>query len=269
MLRFVPRSLVAWFAGTAALVAAAGLGACEATLDEACTEEGGCGGEVQPSTATDSACDLNAQGLPTDVCKVLEANCQRCHTEPPLNGAPFPLLTFDDTQEAYDDTRKIWEVMSLAVEPGGAGSVPMPLGANPTDEASLTTLRAWFDTCRAGACDGNLVETSGASSSSSGGGCEFGDTGDLPCDVYRVLNGNCHRCHGDPLVDGAPFPLLTYADTQADFFTRPVWDRMADAVEPGAIPGMPFGANPMEEANIDVLRAWFATCDAGECAHAE
>lgn len=29
---------------------------------------------------------------------VLEAKCQRCHVEPPKNGAPFPLLTYDDTQ---------------------------------------------------------------------------------------------------------------------------------------------------------------------------
>jgi hypothetical protein len=29
---------------------------------------------------------------------VLRDKCQRCHQEPPLNGAPFPLLTYDDTQ---------------------------------------------------------------------------------------------------------------------------------------------------------------------------
>lgn len=29
---------------------------------------------------------------------VLERKCQRCHREPPANGAPFALVTYDDTQ---------------------------------------------------------------------------------------------------------------------------------------------------------------------------
>ena len=29
---------------------------------------------------------------------VLERKCQRCHHEPPANGAPFALVSYDDTQ---------------------------------------------------------------------------------------------------------------------------------------------------------------------------
>jgi hypothetical protein len=31
---------------------------------------------------------------------VLEAKCQRCHAAPPEHGAPFPLVTYEDTQVA-------------------------------------------------------------------------------------------------------------------------------------------------------------------------
>ncbi len=110
-----------------------------------------------------------------------------------------------------------------------------------------------------------------ASSTSTGGACTIEDTAGLPCEVFSILEANCQRCHNDPQENGAPFPLLTYDDTQAEYGARPIWDRMSDAVEPGAIPGMPFGDNPpgLGEADLDVLRAWFATCDAGECARAE
>jgi uncharacterized membrane protein len=29
---------------------------------------------------------------------VLEAKCQRCHSAPPVHGAPFPLVAYEDTQ---------------------------------------------------------------------------------------------------------------------------------------------------------------------------
>jgi uncharacterized membrane protein len=34
------------------------------------------------------------------------------------------------------------------------------------------------------------------------------------CDVAPILAAKCARCHGDPTQHGAPFPLVTYADTQ-------------------------------------------------------
>jgi hypothetical protein len=33
-----------------------------------------------------------------DVRVVLERKCQRCHSDPPANGAPFALVTYEDTQ---------------------------------------------------------------------------------------------------------------------------------------------------------------------------
>jgi len=35
--------------------------------------------------------------------RVVRAKCQRCHTDPPANGAPVPFLTYDDFQRPYGD----------------------------------------------------------------------------------------------------------------------------------------------------------------------
>jgi hypothetical protein len=47
---------------------------------------------------------------------VLAAKCQGCHTQPPLHGAPFPLVTYDDTQvlNVTIDERR-WELMEIVV----------------------------------------------------------------------------------------------------------------------------------------------------------
>jgi hypothetical protein len=48
--------------------------------------------------------DAGASGSPEygptwcEAFAVLEQKCQRCHHEPPANGAPFALVTYDDTQ---------------------------------------------------------------------------------------------------------------------------------------------------------------------------
>jgi hypothetical protein len=42
-------------------------------------------------------------------------------------------------------------------------------------------------------------------------------TGDFPCDVFAVVHSVCNKCHTNPTKNGAPFPLLTYADTQQPF----------------------------------------------------
>jgi hypothetical protein len=39
---------------------------------------------------------------------VIRAKCQRCHRDPPQNGAPVPFLTYADTQAPYYVTDKKW-----------------------------------------------------------------------------------------------------------------------------------------------------------------
>src|SRR6266700_1217752 len=65
--------------------------------------------------------------LPCDVQGVLQDVCQHCHTKPPQNGAPFPLITGADTRRPFSgapyDNAPIWQVMGDAVD---AGVMPPP-----------------------------------------------------------------------------------------------------------------------------------------------
>jgi len=137
--------------------------------------------------------------------------------------------------------------------------------------------------CRDDACTPNPSSASSSGVGGAGGGaaCAFEDTAGFPCDVYTVLFENCHGCH-KPGGQG-PFSLLTYDDTQAWLYglmppelgAQRIWARMETQVQPGAsIPRMPLGNHPMDQAKIDTLNAWFATCGddilvAGQCARGE
>lgn len=91
-----------------------------------------------------------------------------------------------------------------------------------------------------------------------------GPIGDLPCDVGQVLKDKCQPCHQTPQRNHAHFPLLTYEDTQQPFGVTPGerrWQRMAQVIEPGTFPHMPFGTAPqLTSAELDTLRSWFRAC---------
>ena len=85
-------------------------------------------------------------------------------------------------------------------------------------------------------------------------------TGDYPCDVFAVVHRNCHPCHQDPPVGGAPFSLLTYADTQQVFLPgKLVFQQMHDQIQPGADPRMPFGG-ALTAGDQAALEAWLSAC---------
>jgi hypothetical protein len=109
--------------------------------------------------------------------------------------------------------------------------------------------------------DGSAVD--GASSET--GGCLRGpERGDLPCNVAAVLE-ICQNCHRQPPARGAPFPFLTYEDTQAVHFgPERRWQRMAIVIEPNAASHMPPRSEPdipqLTETQLNTLRAWFRAC---------
>lgn len=99
----------------------------------ACASDDGTG-------AADAAAALP---LPADVDAVLEARCRKCHSDPPQNFAPFPLVTWQDTQAfapAYDDVR-IFELIALRIHDE---SFPMPPAGNPMSDADRAVLDAWI-----------------------------------------------------------------------------------------------------------------------------
>ena len=61
-----------------------------------------------------------------DALAVIRAKCQRCHTDPPQQGAPVPFLTYEDTQAPYGASETYADRMLIAVE----GDIMPPVGFN-------------------------------------------------------------------------------------------------------------------------------------------
>lgn len=127
-------------------------------------------------------------------------------------------------------------------------------------------------------CVGGVCNTGGAGASGSGGssggsgggggddGCGLVDrSGELPCAVRAVLEAKCWSCHANPPTSNAPFPLVTYADTQAENAAGVlVWERMQSAVESGFMPLSSSTDGPLTDDERDVLDDWFDACAPSE-----
>ena len=84
--------------------------------------------------------------LPCDVWQVVHDRCHCCHQDPPANGAPFPLLTYENVHAEYSMGKLRWERMSEVIQPG---SIPhMPFGtAKQLSAAEKKVLDDWFAAC--------------------------------------------------------------------------------------------------------------------------
>ncbi len=97
---------------------------------------------------------ITAGDIPCGPNQVLETVCQQCHTSPPKNGAPFPLVTYSDIHSELDG-QPIWFWMEKFVS---AGDMPLP-PVEITDQRRAILLE-WL---RAGAPSGepSCVEDAG------------------------------------------------------------------------------------------------------------
>ncbi|HVY25488.1 MAG TPA: hypothetical protein VHB79_03015 [Polyangiaceae bacterium] len=107
----------------------------------------------------------------------------------------------------------------------------------------------------------------------SAGGARNGDEVPTPdfCGVQRLLQDKCQRCHADPPLHGAPFALVTYADTQTlDRHDQPRYLAMQKAIEEGSMPAMFIKLDPpvapLDDDEKQLLLDW-CTADApsGNC----
>jgi hypothetical protein len=114
------------------------------------------------------------------------------------------------------------------------------------------------------ACDASVTETCiGGPCTLGGGGCGPGPAeGDYPCDVFTVIEAQCLYCHKSPPAGGAPFPLLTYEDTQQPFSggSTLIYQQMHDQIQPGAVPQMPYMAGMLPAADFATLDGWLTAC---------
>ncbi len=123
---------------SASIVAASSLASCSSTSGNASADAG---------PTCDPAATATSGDLPEDVNAVLVEKCQACHQSPPKNRAPFPLLSFEDTQLQFGITAKRkWQRMAEVIEPGGAPHMPLSTAPQLTD-TQLATLRNWFSGC--------------------------------------------------------------------------------------------------------------------------
>lgn len=142
----------------ASLAISSSLAGCEASDDENCvagpcgqpppSEDGGGGAGAGTGGAGGAgggevcAPTPETGDLPCAVYEALKAKCYTCHTDPTANGAPFPLLTYEDTRGVYGSKQR-WERMGPAIKSGF-----MPLGAAPDlTEEEKQVLLDWLDAC--------------------------------------------------------------------------------------------------------------------------
>ena len=83
------------------------------------------------------------------------------------------------------------------------------------------------------------------------------------CRARMVLGAKCQRCHQDPTQNGAPFPLLTYADTQVvDRKGVPRFEKMKAALEAEYMPPtflqLEPAVEPLLESERDALLSWLS-----------
>jgi hypothetical protein len=103
-----------------------------------------CSSEAPPAPAENAVTWCQALG-------VIEATCQRCHNDPLVYAAPFPLLDYDDTQARYGRNQ---ELVSAGMREWVAGGYMPPI--NPATSMLVppvvpltceqkTTLLRWLD----------------------------------------------------------------------------------------------------------------------------
>lgn len=129
--------------------------ACTAEIEEGCLS-GECSPpgkpNVPPNTSSSSggggaggaSCETTpATGdFPCEVFTLLQTYCHSCHQSPPISGAPFPLLTYEDTREFIGmSTMPRWERMGEVI---ASGSMPIGKTMSDTDKQILLD---WIAAC--------------------------------------------------------------------------------------------------------------------------
>lgn len=78
-----------------------------------------------------------------DIQPIVAARCQQCHNNPLVGGAPFALLTYEDTQRMWGTgvQAPVHQLMAARIE-AAAGRMP-PAGQTPLTEAERMLIRRW------------------------------------------------------------------------------------------------------------------------------
>jgi len=113
------------------------------------------------------------------------------------------------------------------------------------------------------ACGGSAAVEHSVNDEASSGASSVSDPS--WCEIQAILSAKCQRCHRSPVEHGAPFPLLTYADTQArDSNGKARFEQIASAVDTEYMPPQFIElAPPVAPLSADERTALLAWCSQG------
>jgi hypothetical protein len=154
--------------------------------------------------------------LPCDVSAVLQANCQSCHQSPPINGAPMPLVTWEDTQVTVPSdpdgipptsaSEKVFQMMETRIT---STTNPMPPAGHTLAAADAATITNWVN---AGAPAGTAGQTC-----SPGGGVPDAGPPALVCNNDDTTVAPASDFNWDDTVDaGGTDIYVCYSVTPSD-----------------------------------------------------
>jgi hypothetical protein len=121
------------------------------------------GGPADGGTADDCKITRSATvasgDLPCPVAAVISARCQPCHQSPPKNGAHFPILSYEDTQQKFGiDGLLRFQRMGEVIAPGGLPHMP-PVDHPQLASDELDTLLGWLSACAPPVPEGSGCDT--------------------------------------------------------------------------------------------------------------
>ena len=217
-----------------------------------------------------------ATGMPCAVQALLQTRCVACHSNPPVNSAPMPLITRADLMapSLADPTQTVAQRALTRIQLT-VGEMP-PAPATHATASEIQALGDWIasgytaTTCSSGTGGatgaGGATGTGGRSGAGGAGGA--GSDG-LPCNVQAVYQTHCTSCHAVTPINGAPMPLVTrsnlvapsFVDASTTFAQRAVV-RMQSTTSP--MPPPP--GTLVSASEIQTVQSWIsAGYPAGTC----
>jgi hypothetical protein len=175
-----------------AMVLSALGGACVVQASPTGGKKGGTGGGEPNATAS---------GLPCDVTDVVDASCTSCHSDPPQNGAPNALLSYDDFM-APSKTNPSITMAEASLQRMKDAASPMPPQGAPADQ--IAVMQKWVDAgMPQGTCDTTNPPPDMAFSGSLT--CTSGKTWSSGKGASMDPGMHCNKCHNIPFA-GTVYP---------------------------------------------------------------
>lgn len=96
----------------------------------------GCSNDSESDLTNPVSGDVTYSGT---VKAIVDQNCIECHRQPPINGAPMPLLTYDNVKDAVLTRGLVARISST--DP----TFLMPYGRTRLPQAKINQIIAWRD----------------------------------------------------------------------------------------------------------------------------